>query len=291
MVLCSGRPASRLTPIALELTRTIPHCAYNPANSSMCPGHHSSREANKHSGAPGRRRTGEVSMGNANSLRDIILPMATDSRLRHLAVAGGLRWDFDAGYAPLYLKGNWEQPERVKLVLMLAEPGGPDEYESFSTNPDDWFREAVLSPAHCKPFGTERQDRVFQQRIEWFLSECGFDLSESHQVWSQIVISNTFWLRVAGRQGRDRQAWASSAPKEAERYFIEQYLAPMLRCFPRADIVGAGGKAHARLAKTGVQWVKIGALAPPGCNQRRVRARQAEIAAKLRNKWERSEHV
>ena len=52
--------------------------------------------------------------------------------------------------ATLYLKGNWEQPERVKLVLMLAEPG--------------------------RPFGTEHQNRGFQRRIEWFLGECGFDL-------------------------------------------------------------------------------------------------------------------
>ena len=57
------------------------------------------------------------------SLRDIVLPMATDTRLRRLAEIGGLRWDFEAGYAPLYLKGNWEQPEQVRLVLMLAEPG------------------------------------------------------------------------------------------------------------------------------------------------------------------------
>ena len=56
------------------------------------------------------------------SLRDVVLPMATDTRLRQLAEDGGLRWDFEAGYAPLYLKGNWEQPERVKLVLMLVVP-------------------------------------------------------------------------------------------------------------------------------------------------------------------------
>ena len=230
-------------------------------------------------------------MANAVSLRDIILPMATDIRLRRLAEDGGLRWDFKAGYAPLYLKGNWEQPERVKLVLMLAEPGRPDDDESFSAIPEEWFHQAVLSPAQCKPFGTERQNRLFQQRIEWFLDECGFDLGNSHEVWSQVIVSNTFWLRVAGRQGSDRQAWATAAPKEAERYFIEQYLGPMLRCIAGADIVGAGGKAHARLAKTGVRWTKIGALAPLGCNQRRVRERQIQVAADLRKKWWRCGHA
>lgn len=225
-------------------------------------------------------------MTNRGSFRDIVLPMATDAQLRRLAIDGGLRWDFESGYAPLYLKGNWEQPERVKLVLMLAEPGRPDEYESFSEDPDEWFRQAVLSPAQCKPFGTERQDRVFQQRIEWFLEECGFELGRSQDVWSQIVISNTFWLRVSGRDGNSRQDWASAAPKDAERYFIERYLDPILRCFSRADIIGAGGKAHARLAKTGVRWTRIGALAPPGCNQRRVREGQARVAAEFRKKWQ-----
>ena len=89
---------------------------------------------------------GETSVTNRGSFRDIVLPMPTDAKLRRLAIDGGLRWDFEAGYAPLYLKGNWEQPERVKLVLMLAEPGRPDEYESFSEEPDEWFRQAVLSP-------------------------------------------------------------------------------------------------------------------------------------------------
>ena len=224
-------------------------------------------------------------LDSAARFREVVLPMATDARLRQLSTAGGLRWDFEAGYAPLYLKGNWEEPERVRLVLMLAEPGRPDDDESFSTTPDEWFRQAVLAPAQCKPFGTERQDRVFQRRIEWFLRECGFDLGQSREVWSEIIISNTFWLRVAGREGTGGQAWASAAPKEAETYFIKQYLGPMLRCFPTAQIVGAGGKAHARLAKSGVRWTKIGALAPPGCNLRHVRERQAEVAAELRRAW------
>ena len=220
------------------------------------------------------------------SLRDIVLPMATDNRLRRLAEAGGLRWDFEAGYAPLYLKGNWEQPERVKLVVMLAEPGRPDRNKSFSTNPNEWFRQAVLSPLQCRPFGTEHQNRGFQRQIEWFLGECGFDLSKSSEVWSQIVISNTFWLRVAGRRGSDRQAWASTAPKEAETYFIERYLGPILTCFRNADIVGAGRKAKRRLAKTGIRWTEIGALAPPGCYRVHVRERQSMVAARLRRKWE-----
>ena len=219
------------------------------------------------------------------SLRDIILPIATDTRLRRLAEDGGLRWDFAAGYAPLYLKGNWEQPESVKLVLLLAEPGPPDEGESFSTNPDEWFRQAVLSPSQCRPFGTERQNRRFQQRIEWFLRECGFDLSNSGEVWSQIVISNTFWLRVAGRRDNRGRSWASAAPKEAERYFIERYLEPTLRCFPAADIVGASDKAHARLGKTGVSWIGMGALAPPGCDRVHVRERQSQVAEDLRRRW------
>ncbi len=218
------------------------------------------------------------------SLRDVILPMATDTQLRQLAEEGGLRWDFEAGYAPLYLKGNWEQPERVKLVLMLAEPGRPDRNKSFSTNPNEWFRQAVLSPSQCRPFGTEHQNRQFQRRIEWFLGECGFDLRQSREIWPQIVISNTFWLRVTGRRGNDRQAWASAAPKEAERYFIERYLGPLLRCFPKANIVGAGNKANSRLAKTGVRWTAIGALAPPGCNHVHVRDRQSQVAEELRRK-------
>ena len=86
---------------------------------------------------------------------------------------------------------------------------------------------------------------------------------------SLSVIRSGF--EVSGRDGYSRQDWASAAPKDAERYFIERYLGPILRCFSRADIIGEGGKAHARLAKTGVRWTRIGALAPPGCNQRRVR--------------------
>ena len=212
------------------------------------------------------------------SLRDVVLPMATDTRLRRLARKGGLRWDFKKGYAPLYLKGNWEQPERVKLVLLMAEPGRPDPNKSFSKNPDEWFRQAVLSPSQCKPFGTEHQGRVFRQRIEWFLGECGFDLGKSREVWSQIVISNTFWLRVA--------EWDSAAPKEAERYFIERYLGPILGCFRTAAIIGAGEMAKKRLKRTsGIKWTGMGALSPAGCNREHVRERQSQVAAGLRRKW------
>ena len=100
------------------------------------------------------------------SLRDMVLPMATDNRLQRLAEDGGLRWEFEAGYAPLYLKPNREQPERVRLVLMLAEPGRPNRNESFSTTSNEWFRQSVFSPPQCRPIRTEHQNRCFQRRIE-----------------------------------------------------------------------------------------------------------------------------
>ena len=47
----------------------------------------------------------------------------------------------------------------------------------------------------------------------------------------------------------------------------------------------------ARLAKTGIRWTAIGALAPPGCYRVHVRERQSMIAARLRKKWEMARHV
>ncbi len=208
------------------------------------------------------------------SIRELILPMANDLTLKQLAVDGGLRWDFSEGYAPLWLRGNWREPHKVRLVLLLAEPSSPDFGESFSTDAETWFSQIALPPEDCPPFGTIRQNRAFQKKFEWFLGNCGFDLSQHQNVWSEVIVTNTFWLRLPDK--------FQQAPQAVEDYFLQTYLRPILLQLPNAKIVGAGGKAHRRLSKSGIPFIPIGALAPPGCYQKKVVALHEEVASSLR---------
>lgn len=200
--------------------------------------------------------------------------MATDRILENLAVENGLQWKFSEGFAPLWLRGNWDNPGGVRLILLLAEPSTPDPGETFSTKPESWFRAAVRGPDTLPPFGLEHQERGFQQKIEWFLQECGFDLDDHASVWSQIIVTNTFWLRLPDK--------FQQAPRTVEDYFIKQYLTPILHQLPNAIVIGAGGKAHRRLRKTGVSFINVGALAPPGCYQPKIMAQHKEVANKIR---------
>jgi hypothetical protein len=159
----------------------------------------------------------------------------------------------------------------------MAEPGKPDSNEVYSTDNEEWFAQAVHGPDRAAPFGTTHQGRTFKQRLEWFLRECGFDLKNHVSTYSQIVISNTFWLTLP--------ELFEDPPKELKDYFLHTYLRPMLSCFTNATIVGAGGKAHKRLKYINVSYEKIGALSPAGCNQFKIVERQKAVARKIRNSF------
>lgn len=208
-------------------------------------------------------------------LKEAILRMVREPELNRLANSAGLPWDFDKGYAPRWLTGNWEYPEAVELVIFLAEPSTPVTAESYSTDPEIWFDQAVRGRLRGEPFGTVNQNRQFQKRLEWFLAECGYDLSDHVSVWSKIVITNAFWLTLNEKFDRH-------AGDLIESYFNKNILRPMVLEFSNATIVSAGGKAKRRLQAAGVSFTEMGALAPPGCNFPAVRERQVAIAKRIR---------
>lgn len=202
--------------------------------------------------------------------------MVREPELQTLATAAGLQWDFEKGYAPRWFTGNWEHPEDVELVIFLAEPSTPVPGERYSTEPEIWFDQAVRGRLRGEPFGTVNQNRQFQKRLEWFLAECGYDLSDHVSVWGKIVITNAFWLTL-------NHMFDAHAGKVLETYFAHNILRPIVAEFKYATIVSAGGKSKRRLNSAGVSFIEMGALAPPGCNQKAVRESQIALARHIRS--------
>jgi hypothetical protein len=208
-------------------------------------------------------------------LKRLLLPMAEDHELKRLAEDAGFTWDFSLGFAPRWFRGDWQYPEKVRLVLLMAEPSTPNRGEFYSTDGEEWFEKVVTRPSDG--FWAINQERTFKKRLKWFVQECGFDLNDHISTWSQVVMSNTFWLTLPEKEKFRRP------PRELERYFLNTYLRPMLLSFTNATIVGAGDKADKRLNFIKVSHESIGALSPPGCNFPAVIARQRVIANQIRN--------
>lgn len=204
-------------------------------------------------------------------LRQLLMRMPGDAELRRIVIENNMTWNFTSGYAPRTFTGNWRTPEEVRMVLIMAEPSTPYSGESYSEDPETWFQQAVLDQPTISVINSTKPH---SSRSGWFLHQCGFDPANAQETWQKVVQFNSLWLTIDTPLGK--------APEAVTDYFGRVYLSPILRFFPNATIVAAGGKAISRVHSTKIEFVEMGALSPPGCFHTKVISRQMAVAQQVK---------
>lgn len=188
--------------------------------------------------------------------------MLADSQLRALCDRYGLPWDPARGYEPRWYNGP--QPDHVKLLVLLAEPGAITPTEAHQLLP------AVQHSPWLDDFDLTLQEHYWRANLR--------ELCKS--VWPQDTDSNmnaylggscTFWMSLPpGKQTRQ-------VPRELLDYFGRTYLRRLLGLFPHAVIVAAGAKASERLRDMGVPFESCSAFTRPESNKPRARASWRQV--------------
>jgi hypothetical protein len=199
-----------------------------------------------------------------------ILPAAMDIAKRY-----GLPADYSAGHRPRHFAGNLAEPDAVRLVLLLAEPGSNPGPEELDRAPANW-----LDDVTCDGLG----NGGFRLRYDG-AAQSAFEINPRNfigMIWPEenfpermkkVVVANAFCMQAHFSTGKIPAA----ATKE-----YGPYLKRFVSLFRNAVVVVAGGKASERCRWAGINAMKMGALAPPGSNQLGVRASWESTASAIR---------
>jgi hypothetical protein len=191
-------------------------------------------------------------------LRDLLLP-AFQPCAGFGATCTKMRWKPEAGHVPRGFCGATGALAEVELVLVVAEPGNPHSGEVYAGDSAEELLDGACRNAYeCFAHGTD----PFHRNVRGILSACWPTLSFGDQL-RRAWITESVLCSAREECGR--------VPSEAYRTCADLYLAGQLELLPDAVVVALGGKAHHRMKKLGREYLCAGAVAPPGCNQRRVR--------------------
>lgn len=203
-----------------------------------------------------------------------VLPGAMAIARRH-----GLPSDYQAGHRPRHMAGNLSDPQTVRLVVLLAEPGSSPGPEEMGRSERTWLEDVTCDGVGGGGFrlrydgrGVGAHESLYERNPCAFLGAVWPELSAAERL-RRAVITNAFWVQAPTSGG--------SIPSGAEAEF-GPILRRLLGPFSNAVIVAAGNKAQRRCAKAGVSFVPMGALTPPGCNQVRVRRSWDDAALTVR---------
>ena len=199
-----------------------------------------------------------------------------------IARAHRLPHDYAAGHRPRHFAGALDRPDRVEVLLLLAEPGSTPYPWEVGRSPDTWLDDVcsdgvggrgghpfVYDPAHAYDPRYEARFAVAPAR---FLAQVFPDLAPAERM-ARVVIANAFWMQADASGGR--------IPRGAERAFAP-ILGRFVALFPSAQVVAAGGKASERLALAGRRHLRMSALTQPEYNKPSARESHARVARQLR---------
>ncbi len=121
------------------------------------------------------------------TFKDIVLGMMSfeDNKLRKKAKDAGLPWNPTAGDAPLWFLGNWRNPEEVKALIILDQPGAKNaseyEQEEYSDDPEEFFCQAVKDWESAESFLILRHaGRAMFENLHQFIMKAIFEFQRDH---------------------------------------------------------------------------------------------------------------
>lgn len=182
-----------------------------------------------------------------------------------------MRWQPRVGHVPRGFCGATGSPDDVKLVLVVAEPGDPHDGEAY----DPAARPEVLFESVCRyVYGCfENGKDQFHRNVRAILNDCWPDLPFHEQLRRTWITESVLY---------SASVECGSVPQSVRQACVDRYLARQLSVLPNAIVVAVGGKAHERMRGLPRPFPRVGSVAPPGCNQRRVRESWKAIAAAVR---------
>lgn len=200
-------------------------------------------------------------------LRDILLPAfapCTAFRTR----CGTMRWVPKAGHVPRGFCGATGAAGDVQLVLVVAEPGDPHDGEAYvpHAQPEELFASVCRYVYGCFAYGKDQ----FHRNVRSILDDCWPNLS-FHEQLRRTWITESVLCSASAECG--------PVPPNVHRACADLYLARELAVLPNAIIAAVGGKAHDRMRRLPRPFLRVGSVAPPGCNQRQIRESWKTISA------------
>ena len=223
------------------------------------------------------------------AFKEIVKKMGTDPVLLEKIKAAGFKYDPPQGEAPLWFLGDWHTPEKIKALIILDQPGHLNksryEDEIYPQDCEERFYKTALDAQEAEAFLTLRHiGRPFFKHLLEFIMVTVFSFKRDHNyryspkeyqhAFSQIAVTNSFWFR--------KQEEVLEPPKEVENYFSENFLKPMINCFPNAKIFSAGERANKRLKKIDIEYIPTGCFSIRGYNHRNNQPKRAEAVKLLR---------
>jgi len=175
-----------------------------------------------------------------------------------------MRWKPSEGHVPRGFLGATADLNDVELILVFAEPGNPQA---------DEVHTGMESAIHYAFHYHQRQQDQFHRNVRQVLDLCWPGISFETQL-------SRVWMTESVLCSAKRECGPVSS--STERACGERYLLRQLALFPNALIVTLGTKAKRRLRALGLKdFLAVGAVAPPGCNQAKVRDSWRRIPEEL----------
>jgi len=200
-------------------------------------------------------------------LCDILLPAFGPCSGFHGACRS-MQWKPEHGHVPRGFCGATGALREVQLVLVVAEPGDPHAAEVYASkdSPAKLFKSVCRDVYRCFAHGTDQ----FHRNVRHILDHCWPDLS-FHQQLRRTWVTESVLCSASVECG--------AVPPDVPRNCLDLYLARELALFPNATVVALGVKAHHRMKPLCRPFLRVGSVAPPGCNKQQVRDSWRAISA------------
>jgi hypothetical protein len=182
-----------------------------------------------------------------------------------------MRFSPENGHVPRGFCGATGSLDEVELVLVVAEPGDPQEGEAH-TGLFSAYEYAT------RFFGTAED--LYGKNVRKILAMCWPNLSFAEQM-RKVWITESVLCSAKSE--------CASIPATVELECASRYLLDQLKLFPDALVVAFGRKAQRRLMKIGItNFLSAWSPAPPGCNQPKARDSWQQIPQELARRRQRS---
>lgn len=187
-----------------------------------------------------------------------------------------MRWSPADGHVPRGFCGALGKLRDVELVLIVAEPGDPQQGESHSADsPQEWLETVSKYVYGCLESGNDQ----YYKNIRYILDKCWPKLTFAQQMRRTWITEST--LCSAVRE-------TGTVPAAISRCCVDLYLRKQLSALAHATIATLGGKAKNRTVhlepELGKKFINAYAAAPPGCYRREAKPSWDRIAVEVQRR-------
>ena len=183
------------------------------------------------------------------------------------------KWNPEEGDIPRGFLGAIGSIEDIEAIFIIAEPSTPQETYSTNISNIDHMKEAVddayMRYSSMTSLGHKNLNRIMER------------------IWPEIEFNDHLkkvWI-TESRLCSVSSPLASTSVSD-RMLCAEKYLLKQLELFDldKVKIVCFGGKSHETMDRLGVNYLKAGAIYPPGCNFPKTKKSWDNVINEIKNK-------